>query len=238
MKPTLTLLSVVRAGSSLISSRRLRPPLRPASATVGRRPPSVALVKAVNPAGETPSAADLIYRTAFTNEGGVPVHSFIITDPIPAGSDFKVNSTTAGAGTTGLAVTVTCSSDGVTTRAYVPASGAGGAPAGHDRATILSAGHSPETSVRPHRAIRATLSSPCAFVNSMLRLVENRHVPPTLRSQASGVRAGLDFRSLRNVFAGERPHARRASQPSHAGRRRDVGPHQANGGETCRKRKP
>jgi hypothetical protein len=54
-------------------------------------------------------------------------------DPIPANTDFKVGSVTTTLGTTGLTVVVAYSNNGGTTWVYVPASGAGGAPAGYDR---------------------------------------------------------------------------------------------------------
>ncbi len=69
----------------------------------------------------------------FTNNGGRIARTLVITDPIPASTDFKVGSVTTTLGTTGLAVIVTYSNDNAATWGYTPASGAGSAPAGYDR---------------------------------------------------------------------------------------------------------
>jgi uncharacterized repeat protein (TIGR01451 family) len=83
---------------------------------------------------ETSPGADLTYSISFTNKGGYFASSFVITDPIPQYTDFKVGSATTSLGTTGLGVTVYYSYDGgsnfVTT---APVSGGGGAPAGYNR---------------------------------------------------------------------------------------------------------
>jgi CSLREA domain-containing protein len=83
---------------------------------------------------------DLIYVITFTNSGGLPANSFVLTDPDTAttlkindNADFKVGSVTNNLGSTGLTATVAYSNDGGATFAYTPASGAGGAPAGYDR---------------------------------------------------------------------------------------------------------
>jgi len=76
---------------------------------------------------------DLLYSIVFTNTGGSAASNMVITDPVPANTDFKVGSVTNTLGTTGLLVTVTYSSDGGTTWTYTPATGAGGAPANYDR---------------------------------------------------------------------------------------------------------
>jgi len=96
-------------------------------------PPSVALVKSVTPGGAQMPGADLLYSIVFTNAGGSAAANMIITDPVPANTDFKVGSVTNTLGTTGLSVTVSYSSDGGTTWTYTPASGAGGAPGNYDR---------------------------------------------------------------------------------------------------------
>jgi hypothetical protein len=57
----------------------------------------------------------------------------MMTDPIPAKTDFKVNSVTQALGATGLGVTVSYSNDGGTSWTYTPVSGGGNAPAGYDR---------------------------------------------------------------------------------------------------------
>ena len=97
-------------------------------------PPSIALNKSVSPnTGQVLPGTDLVYSIAFSNTGGASAANFIITDPIPANTDFKVGSVTTTLGTTGLTVTVSYSNDGAVTWTYTPASGAGGAPSGYDR---------------------------------------------------------------------------------------------------------
>ncbi len=101
-------------------------------------PPNVALVKdCTAPANcttqqQTPGT-DLTYKIAFTNGGGRAAQSFVLTDQIPANTDFKVGSVSTALGTTGMTVVVAYSNDGGTTYTYTPASGGGGAPAGYDR---------------------------------------------------------------------------------------------------------
>lgn len=106
----------------------------PASAPVTRPPPSIALAKSVSPAGTVLPGADLTYTIAFSNGGGAPASSFILNDPIPSSTDFKVGSATSALGTTGLTVSVAYSNDNGATFTYTPVSAAGGAPAGYDRA--------------------------------------------------------------------------------------------------------
>jgi len=96
-------------------------------------PPSVGLVKSVSPSGSQPPGTDLAYTVTFTNSGSSAALSFVITDPIPANTDFKLSSSATNLGTTGLTVTIVYSNDGGTTWTYTPASGAGGAPSGYDR---------------------------------------------------------------------------------------------------------
>ena len=105
----------------------------PATASVVRTPPNVTLVKSVTPSGTAPPGEDLAYTIQFNNTGGAPASSFVVTDPIPANTDFKVGSPAQSLGTTGLTATVSYSNDGGATWTYVPAGGAGGAPAGYDR---------------------------------------------------------------------------------------------------------
>jgi uncharacterized repeat protein (TIGR01451 family)/fimbrial isopeptide formation D2 family protein len=95
--------------------------------------PSVGLVKSVTPNGSQAPGTDLAYTIVFTNAGGRSAVNLVITDPIPANTDFKVGSVTTTLGTTGLTVVVAYSKDGGTTWTYTPASGAGGAPPGYDR---------------------------------------------------------------------------------------------------------
>ncbi|HEX8503347.1 MAG TPA: hypothetical protein VF659_22375 [Pyrinomonadaceae bacterium] len=110
-----------------------------ASASIGAAaPPAVALEKSVTPSGTQLPGTELVYTVAFENKGGSPATAFVLTDPagtlkINDYTDFKVGSVVNGLGTTGLTVTVEYSNDGGATWAYVPASAAGGAPAGYDR---------------------------------------------------------------------------------------------------------
>src|SRR5215213_4630367 len=105
----------------------------PASVGVTRTPPSIALAKSVSPTGTVLPGVDLTYTIAFSNGGGAPASSFVLLDPVPANTDFKVGSVTTTLGTTGLTVVVAYSNDSGATWTYTPASGAGGAPAGYDR---------------------------------------------------------------------------------------------------------
>lgn len=95
--------------------------------------PNVALVKSVDPSGTQPPGADLAYTVVFSNSGMANAQSLVISDPIPANTDFKVGSVTTDLGTTGLTVAVEYSNDSGSTWTYTPASGGGGAPAGYDR---------------------------------------------------------------------------------------------------------
>jgi len=60
--------------------------------------PDITLTKSVNPAGVQPPGTDLTYAVDFSNGGGVAGSSFLITDPIPANTDFKVGSVTSSLG--------------------------------------------------------------------------------------------------------------------------------------------
>ena len=97
--------------------------------------PNVALTKSVTPnaAGQVVPGVDLVYAIGFTNSGTAGASSFVISDPIPANTDFKVGSANSSLGTTGLTVAVTYSNNNGTSFSYTPASGGGGAPAGYDR---------------------------------------------------------------------------------------------------------
>lgn len=97
--------------------------------------PNVGLQKSVSPnvAAQIVPGTDLVYTIAFTNSGTGGATSLIITDPIPANTDFKIGSVTNSLGTTGLSVTVAYSSNSGSTWTYTPVSGGGGAPAGYDR---------------------------------------------------------------------------------------------------------
>jgi uncharacterized repeat protein (TIGR01451 family) len=106
-------------------------------------PPSVGLRKCVYVGAtcvETESSiptflagTDLVYRISFSNTGGYLATNFVLTDVLPANTDFKVGSVANSLGSTGLTVAVAYSNDNGATWAYAPASGTGGAPAGYDR---------------------------------------------------------------------------------------------------------
>jgi len=97
--------------------------------------PSVGLQKSVTPntAAQLIPGADLAYAIAFTNTGTAGASNLVVTDPIPANTDFKVGSVTSSLGTTGLTVTVAYSRDNGSTWTYTPVSGGGGASSGYDR---------------------------------------------------------------------------------------------------------
>ena len=101
----------------------------PASASA----PNITLTESVSPTGTVQPRTDLVYTIVFSNSGGGAAFGFLINDPIPAHTDFKLGSVTTSLGTTGLTPTVAYSSDGGSTWTYTPLSTAGGAPAGYDR---------------------------------------------------------------------------------------------------------
>ncbi|HEX3229654.1 MAG TPA: hypothetical protein VHQ95_11840, partial [Pyrinomonadaceae bacterium] len=94
--------------------------------------PNVALQKSVT-AAQTIPGADLGYTITFTNSGTGGASSLVITDPIPANTDYKIGANTSSLGTTGLTFVVAYSNNGGATYAYTPVSGGGGAPSGYDR---------------------------------------------------------------------------------------------------------
>jgi len=96
-------------------------------------PPNVTLTASVSPTGTAQAGADLVYTISFSNTGTGAAFAFVIADPIPTNTDFKVGSITNNLGTTGLTPTLAYSNDGGTTWTYTPVSTAGGAPAGYDR---------------------------------------------------------------------------------------------------------
>lgn len=97
--------------------------------------PSVGLQKSVSPtaAAQLIPGVDLAYTIAFTNSGTAAASTLVITDLVPANTDFKVGSVSNSLGTTGLTVTIAYSSNAGSTWTYAPASGGGGAAAGYDR---------------------------------------------------------------------------------------------------------
>jgi len=95
--------------------------------------PNVALNLSVNPSGLQAPRTEIVYTTVFTNNGGGSALAFVITNPVPANTDFKLSSATTSLGTTGLTPTVAYSNTGGATWIYTPASAGGSAPAGYDR---------------------------------------------------------------------------------------------------------
>jgi uncharacterized repeat protein (TIGR01451 family) len=96
-------------------------------------PPNVPLINSVLPSGPQPPGTDIVYTVVFTNDGGVAAQVFIVVDPIPAYTDFKLGSASAGLGTTGMTVAVEYSNDNAATWTYTPVSAGGGASANYDR---------------------------------------------------------------------------------------------------------
>ncbi|HEY0385265.1 MAG TPA: DUF11 domain-containing protein, partial [Pyrinomonadaceae bacterium] len=123
-----------------------------ASASVGATPPSVALCKTIVgqpcPPSSLPTQSpgtDINYILTFTNSGGSPASSLVITDPyidpaLSVAARLKINDHTyfkvgsiINTLPAGLSLTsVKYSSDSGVTWTYTPVSGGGGAPAGYD----------------------------------------------------------------------------------------------------------
>ena len=86
--------------------------------------PNIILTKSVTPTGNVLPGTDLTYTISFENTGNAPASSLVISDPVPANTDFKLASVTFNPGTTGLAApTVEYSSDAPDpppTWAYLP----------------------------------------------------------------------------------------------------------------------
>jgi uncharacterized repeat protein (TIGR01451 family) len=95
--------------------------------------PVIELVKSVDASGTALPGADLGYTVSFTNSGASSAQNFVLTDPVPANTDFKVGSAAQSLGNTGLGIAVSYSNDNGTSWIYVPVSGGGSAPAGYDR---------------------------------------------------------------------------------------------------------
>jgi len=93
----------------------------------------ITLSKSVNPSGSQQPGVDLTYSVAFTNAGDAAGSTLVITDAVPANTDFKVGSVTNSLGTTGLTVAVAYSNNDGSSYVYTPVSGGGGASAGYDR---------------------------------------------------------------------------------------------------------
>jgi uncharacterized repeat protein (TIGR01451 family) len=94
-------------------------------------PPTIPLVKSVSPSGTQPPGTDLAYTINFNNTGGLSAQQFIITDPIPANTDFKLGSLTTTLGSFS-SVIVEYSTDGSSWSTTLPAP-TGTEPAGYNR---------------------------------------------------------------------------------------------------------
>lgn len=131
---TYTNSAIAHMGSYQIDTTQSITDNSPATANVVMDiPPALNLVKSVSPNGSQMPGADLAYTINFSNTGGKPATTIVVSDPIPGSTDFKIGSMTSALGTTGLTVAYAHSNNGGTTYVYVPVSGAGGAPAGYDR---------------------------------------------------------------------------------------------------------
>ncbi len=94
---------------------------------------SLQLTKSVNPPGGQVPGTDLTYTVDYRNIGGSDLTNVVVYDVVPAWTWFQVGSVNTGTPPAGISgVTVEYSADNGATWTYVPASGAGGAPAGFD----------------------------------------------------------------------------------------------------------
>ena len=75
---------------------------------------------------------DNVTSSGGTNNSTISASSIVLTDPVPANTDFKAGSATSNP-PAGITVATTYSNDGGATFTYTPVSGAGSAPAGYDR---------------------------------------------------------------------------------------------------------
>jgi uncharacterized membrane protein len=90
------------------------------------------LTKSVNPVGDQVPGTELTYRTDYSNVGLADLNSIIIYDAIPAWTQYRVGSASAGTLPAGFVAAIEFSDNGGTTWVYVPVSGGGGAPANFD----------------------------------------------------------------------------------------------------------
>jgi uncharacterized repeat protein (TIGR01451 family) len=94
---------------------------------------NLVLTKSVNPVGNQVPGTELTYRTDYSNVGLANLTTIVIYDAIPAWTQYRDGSATAGTLAPGIVgITIDFSDDGGGSWGYVPMSGGGGAPAGFD----------------------------------------------------------------------------------------------------------
>jgi len=94
---------------------------------------NLVLTKSVNPVGNQVPGTELTYRTDYANVGLADLMTIVIYDAIPAWTQYRVGSASAGTLAPGIVgITIEFSDNGGATWAYVPVSGGGGAPANFD----------------------------------------------------------------------------------------------------------
>lgn len=99
---------------------------------VNSAPPVIQLTQSVSaPSGQI-SGADLVYTSVFTNTGGSKAQDFSIIEPIPANTNYKLNSITNNLTAAGLTVVAQYSNTTDSVFTYTPVNGGGGAPSGYD----------------------------------------------------------------------------------------------------------
>jgi uncharacterized repeat protein (TIGR01451 family) len=120
-------------GATRLLARSVPTPLLADSgwAELRRTFPSLALTKLVSPAGVLAPGAALQYEIGFSNVGGYEAEDVRVAEEVPAAVFLAVGSPSAAL-PAGITATVEYSADGGVTWDYAPASGACGAPAGHD----------------------------------------------------------------------------------------------------------
>jgi uncharacterized repeat protein (TIGR01451 family) len=91
------------------------------------------LTKVVSPLGNQPPGTELTYTTDYTNIGTDQLTNVVLYDAVPAFTQYRVGSVSAGVPPATITlVTIEFSNDGGTTWTYAPFSGGGGAPANFD----------------------------------------------------------------------------------------------------------
>jgi len=94
---------------------------------------NLVLTKSVTPSGNQLPGTELTYRTDYSNVGTDSLTSIVIYDAVPAWTQYRVGSASAGTLAPGITgVTIEFSDDGGATWTYTPVSGGGGAPANFD----------------------------------------------------------------------------------------------------------